>query len=50
LDLERVIGLVDPANVASVRILEKLGLTPAGEVQYDGKRYARYVIQARGTA
>ena len=50
LDLERVIGLVDPANVASVRILEKLGLTPDGEVQFDGKRYARYVIQLRETA
>jgi [ribosomal protein S5]-alanine N-acetyltransferase len=49
LDIERIIGLVDPENVASVRVLEKLGLTPAGQVEYQGKYFTKYVIQARGT-
>ena len=50
LGVGRVIGLVDPANVASVRVLEKLGLTPAGQVELEGKCFAKYVIEARGTA
>jgi RimJ/RimL family protein N-acetyltransferase len=50
LGLERIIGLVDPENVASVRVLKKLGLTPAGQVEFQGRCFARYVLQARGTA
>ncbi len=49
LGLERIIGLVHPENVASVRILEKLGLTPDGQVEYQGRRFAKYVIETRGT-
>jgi RimJ/RimL family protein N-acetyltransferase len=46
LGLEPIIGLVDPANVASVRILEKLGLAPAGQVEYQGKCLAKYITAA----
>jgi RimJ/RimL family protein N-acetyltransferase len=48
LGLRRIIGLVDPENLASVRVLEKLGLTLAGQVEDQGKYLARYVIQAPG--
>src|SRR5262249_58043580 len=46
LRLGRVIGLVDPRNVASVRVLEKLGLSFVGLVDYDGHRVTKYVIGA----
>lgn len=46
LGLERIIGLVDPENVASVRILEKLGLSFAGMEENLGQNVARYVILA----
>jgi RimJ/RimL family protein N-acetyltransferase len=45
LRLGRIIGLVDPENVASVRVLEKLGLTPDGQVEYQGMCLARYVLE-----
>jgi RimJ/RimL family protein N-acetyltransferase len=43
LSLEQIIGLVDPENLASVRVLEKAGLTFAGMVDFRGSRVARYV-------
>jgi [ribosomal protein S5]-alanine N-acetyltransferase len=46
LGLARIIGLVDPANAASVRVLEKLGLRFAGMVTFGGQQVARYVIDA----
>jgi RimJ/RimL family protein N-acetyltransferase len=46
LRLKRIIGLVDPQNAASVRVLEKLGLTFAGMVTYAGHSAAKYVIHA----
>jgi ribosomal-protein-alanine N-acetyltransferase len=46
LHLPQIIGLVDPANAASVRVLEKLGLTNMGTVEYRGTPAARYVIDA----
>jgi len=46
LTLGRVIGLVNLANAASVRVLEKLGLRSDGSVEYVGQRVARYVIEA----
>jgi [ribosomal protein S5]-alanine N-acetyltransferase len=49
LRLEQIIGLVDPANVASVRILEKLGMTYTGTVLYLGQQIPRYVTHARQT-
>jgi RimJ/RimL family protein N-acetyltransferase len=49
LGLERIIGLVDPKNVASVRVLKKLGLMSAGQIEYQGKWVAKYVMPARAT-
>lgn len=46
LQLPRIVGYVHPANVASVRVLEKLGLTHAGFVDFNKTSYARYVIEA----
>lgn len=46
LGLKRIIGIVDPENVASVRILEKVGMSPAGQSEYQGRPYAKYVILA----
>jgi RimJ/RimL family protein N-acetyltransferase len=46
LGLRRVIGLVEPENVASVRVLEKLGLAFEEMVQYGDHQLARYAIQA----
>lgn len=44
LGLKRVLGLVDPANIASVRILEKLGLRANGTAVCFGQTAVRYVI------
>lgn len=41
--LARIIALVLPENGASVRVLEKVGMRPDGEVEYDGDRALRYV-------
>jgi RimJ/RimL family protein N-acetyltransferase len=43
LNLERIIGLVEPDNTASVRVLEKLGLHHAGMIDYRGSSVAKYV-------
>jgi ribosomal-protein-alanine N-acetyltransferase len=43
LGLKRIVGFVDPANVASVRVLEKLGMTADGEVALGGMQCIRYV-------
>jgi RimJ/RimL family protein N-acetyltransferase len=56
LRLAQIIGLVDPANLASVRVLEKAGLTFAGMMDFRRHRVARYVTgsgksgPAEGTA
>src|SRR5207244_1125915 len=44
LGLHRIIGLVLPENVASVRVLGKCGLKFTGMIDYQGERVARYVI------
>jgi RimJ/RimL family protein N-acetyltransferase len=46
LHLEEIIGLADPANVASVRVLEKLGLSFDRIMEYRGTDVARHVIRA----
>ena len=46
LGLTRIIGLVDPRNAASVRVLEKLGLTREAEVTYCGDPAVRYAVEA----
>jgi ribosomal-protein-alanine N-acetyltransferase len=44
LELERIVGIVHPENIASQRVLEKLGLTFANEAEYFGMNVYRYVI------
>ncbi|MBI3861229.1 MAG: GNAT family N-acetyltransferase [Planctomycetia bacterium] len=44
LDRQQVIGLVVPEHTASIRVLEKLGFTFAGFVEYLGDYSAKYVI------
>lgn len=44
LNLERILGLVLPDNNASIRVLEKCGMTRSGEVMYDGECAQRYEI------
>src|SRR5262245_50140748 len=46
LQLQEIIGLVELANVASVRVLEKLGMAFVGMLDYRGSRVAKYVIDA----
>jgi [ribosomal protein S5]-alanine N-acetyltransferase len=44
--LERVVGIAQPENIASVRVLEKLGMRALGEAEYWGKRWAKYEVAA----
>ena len=44
LKLDRIIGLVLPENAASIRVLEKVGMGPDGEVDYDGHLAMRYAM------
>ena len=46
LGLPRILGLVDPKNAASVRVLEKLGMTFVGMIEFRGQSAARYQIDA----
>jgi ribosomal-protein-alanine N-acetyltransferase len=46
LDLKRIIGLVMPANVASVRVLEKTGLRYVETVIFWGSQFSKYAIDA----
>lgn len=43
--LEEVIALVLPDNAASVRVLEKVGMEPAGQVEFDGLTALRYRVR-----
>jgi RimJ/RimL family protein N-acetyltransferase len=47
LQLSRIIGLVDPANGRSVRVLEKCGLTFEKMTEFRSLQAAQYVIHAR---
>jgi RimJ/RimL family protein N-acetyltransferase len=44
--LERVVGIAKPENVASLRVLAKLGMRALGEAEYWGKRWAKYEVAA----
>lgn len=44
LKLPRILGLADPANLASVRILQKLGMRYVETFEYGGHTAAKYVI------
>ncbi len=44
LNLNRILGLVLPENEASIRVLEKCGMTRQGEIVFDGESALRYEI------
>jgi len=46
LGLKQIIGLVMPANVASIRVLEKTGLRYVESVIFWEKQFSKYVITA----
>jgi ribosomal-protein-alanine N-acetyltransferase len=46
LGLTRLLGLVDPDNVRSVRVLEKLGFAAQGWIDYLGKQVLSYLRAA----
>lgn len=48
LRLRESFGFVLPENVASIRVLEKVGMQPDGEVIYDGLLALRYIKRAPG--
>lgn len=43
LGLKRIVGLVEPENMRSVRVLEKSGLVFEKMIDYQGQRVAQYV-------
>ena len=45
LGLERIIGLVHPDNIASQRVLEKLGMTFTNQASYFGMQVYRYALE-----
>jgi RimJ/RimL family protein N-acetyltransferase len=47
LGLERLIALIYPSNVRSIRVAEKLGMRPAGEIEIFGNRVTRYSLGKR---
>jgi len=46
LGLKQIIGLVMPENIASVRVLEKIGLRRIGPISFWGHDFLKYVIDA----
>ncbi|MEU2949078.1 GNAT family N-acetyltransferase [Nocardiopsis alba] len=46
LSLPLLTGVVDPANPASARVLEKLGFTPVGEREAYGRPHREYLLRA----
>lgn len=45
---ERLISLIDPANVASARVAQRVGLSPDGEVMLRGQRVTVFAIDRPG--
>jgi [ribosomal protein S5]-alanine N-acetyltransferase len=43
--LNEIIGLVMPENKASIRVMEKVGMTPEGLIQYDGDDAIKYSMK-----
>jgi RimJ/RimL family protein N-acetyltransferase len=48
--MTRVIATVDPANEASKRVLEKVGMTASGERIAYGRPHAVYAVELRPPA
>jgi RimJ/RimL family protein N-acetyltransferase len=47
-DLDRVLAVTDPANAPSIRLLEKLGFAPDGQVSLDGVGVSNRYVWLRG--
>lgn len=47
--LKRIIALVLPENVASIRVLEKVGMQSDGQLLYEGEHALRYTTGQRNT-
>ena len=47
--LQRIVSIARPANVASTRIMQKLGLQFEAEFEADGVLLVRYAIENRGS-
>lgn len=47
LGLERLIAVIDPANVASIRTAEKLGMRLDRALEFDGKPYRVFALSAQ---
>jgi ribosomal-protein-alanine N-acetyltransferase len=47
LELERVRAVVLPENIASVRVLEKIGMRHDGTVRYRGDEWMHFVAESR---
>jgi len=45
LALQRLIALIYPKNVRSIRVAEKLGMEPEGEIELFGNRVALYALR-----
>ena len=45
LELERIIGLTDPANTASMRVLEKVGMVRGEPFLYDGEPAEYFALE-----
>ena len=45
LDLEEIVGIVHPDNIASQRVLEKAGLTRVEHTSYFGMECYRYTVK-----
>lgn len=49
LGLRQIIGLVDPQNLGSIRVLEKLGMSYSGVIDYQGEATIQYSIESGGS-
>jgi len=47
LGLSRIVAVAEPPNGASLRLMEKLGMTPQGPVRYYDRDLTMYAIEAR---
>lgn len=41
--IKRIVAIVDPHNTRSVRVLDRIGLTRAGDIMFDGYDYPDHV-------
>lgn len=48
LGLERIIAMADPDNAGSLRVMQKIGMTRVGRVEFDGLEVERYEIERAG--